>query len=139
MERPAIARFSRPGATLKVRSTIGTRSVSITSVKTELANDPRPPPARTGCAPARRGAWGGWLRGDGLRDGSTSEVQSRALARLHGVQVVHDDDHGLGLFLRDQVVHDHVDVPLNVPPLLVLSPAVQQIEHFVPLYPLPPQ
>ena len=60
-----------------------------------------------------------------MRERSTREIQRRALARLHGIQVVHDDDHRLGLLLGDQVVHDHVDVTLDVTALLVLAPAVQ--------------
>ena len=54
IDRPAIARLSRPGATRKVFSTIGIRSVSIISVKAELTIDPRPRGLELARRPARR-------------------------------------------------------------------------------------
>ena len=108
-----------------------------------LGERPRCP---AGAAPRRRGRRrraaacgrrGGRLRAAGggswhrLRERATGAVEGRALARLHGIQVVHHDDHRPGLLLGDQVVHDHVDVALDVPALLVLSPAVHQVEHGV--------
>jgi len=60
-----------------------------------------------------------------------ADAQGWALSRFHGIEVVHDDNHGFGLLLGDQVVHDDVDVALNVPPLLVFSPAVEEIQHRV--------
>ena len=105
------------------------RSVSSISVKTPLANESPPAAARASRAAGGRSARRGWRRRHGLRERSAREIQRRALARLHGIQVVHDDDHRPRFLLGDEVVHDYVDVTLDVPALLVLAPAVQQIEN----------
>src|SRR3954451_18657657 len=51
IDRPAMARLSLPGRTRYVRSTIGTRSVNIISLKVGRAS---PPPPRPGPGPAPR-------------------------------------------------------------------------------------
>ena len=90
---------------------------------------------RTGSG-RRRGCAGRSRRRRRLRHGlcerAAGPVERGALARLHGVQVVHHDDEGPGLLLRDQVVHDHVDLALRVPALLVLAPAVHEVQDRVP-------
>ena len=55
----------------------------------------------------------------------------RILIRLHGIQVVHHDNHRFGLLLGDQVIQDEIDVALRVPALLVFAPAVKQVENRV--------
>src|ERR1019366_7936427 len=50
----------------------------------------------------------------------------RAVTGLDRVEVVHADDHRLGLLVRDQIVHDVVDTSLVEPSRLVFSPAVKQ-------------
>src|SRR5690606_32940378 len=81
--------------------------------------------ARTGAA-SRRGL--GRLRA-GRRHEAARAEDGAALAGLRRVQVVHHDDHRDGLPLGDQVVEDDVDVALPVPAGLVLTPAVEQVEH----------
>ena len=105
------------------------------SVKTPLASEPpRPgPAARPAGAPAGGAGGGAPGVGGGVGTAWVSEPRAKysagALTRFHRVQVVHHHDHRTGLLLGDQVVEDLVDVTLNGPALLVLAPAVQQIEH----------
>jgi hypothetical protein len=85
-----------------------------------------PPPP---CRRRRRAS----SRGCGVRRGSPHQppggVQRRVPARFDCVQVVHDDEHGLGFLDGDQVVHDEVHPALNVPTPFVFSPAVLQIQN----------
>ena len=53
----------------------------------------------------------------------------RIPAGARGVAVVHDDDHGNGLLLRDQVIEDQVGVALEDPSGLVFARAVLEIEN----------
>ena len=55
-----------------------------------------------------------------------------AFTRFDRVEIVHDDDHRLGLSRRDQVIHDGVHMPLDVPARFILAPAVQQIKYRIP-------
>ena len=75
-------------------------------MKTPLASEPRPPRPAARPAVARGGRRAPAGARDGLRERAPREVQGGALARLHRIQVVHHDDHGPGLLLGDQVVHD---------------------------------
>jgi hypothetical protein len=51
------------------------------------------------------------------------------LARINGVEIIHYDSHWLSFLRRNQVVHDEICMSLDMPALLVLSPAVQQIRN----------
>ena len=104
------------------------------SVKTPLASEPpRPgPAARPAGAPAG-GAGGAPGVGGGVGTAWVSEPRAKYSAalspgftafRLSITTII-----GRAFFVGDQVVEDRVHVPLNVPALLVLAPAVQQIEH----------
>ena len=98
------------------------------SVKAERLNPPpRPPRAapRPAWAPGRAAG----RSGSGSRNQPARREERRAFARLDGVEVVHHDDHRLGLPGRNQVVHDEIHVPLGEPAGLIFAPAVQQIQN----------
>ena len=41
---------------------------------------------------------------------------------------------GFGFSGRDQIVHDEIDMTLDVPALFILTPAVKQVQHRIPAF-----
>ncbi len=95
----------------------------MTSSRTSLPNAPPPAAAARTAAGRRAGAAPGrwWRRASHRPLRARADAHPRVAERI-------DDDHRLGLTLRDQVVHDVVGAPGQHPARVDVAGAVQQVE-----------